>query len=378
MTRGALQIEKRRGLKPPGLQHWSWFLRRLVVGRVASAPGVLLIGLLIFAVPSSEAHKPILSKYTYNEDVFPVLNQRCGRCHMPGGIAPMSLLTYRDAMPWAESIRVELMTAHMPPSLVETGYGEIQNSHRLPTRDLDILLTWVTGGAPEGPARRLPAPSTRNDWKIGKPDLLLPLPSTFTLTADKLEETREFVVSKAAADRWIKAVDLLPGTPAIVRDATIFIRSGSGDITVLSLWLPGEEPAVAPAPAAFRWPANTELVARIHYKKTWTYEGKAINDRSTVGVYFVARAAPQELRSITVVDRDVRALALRLEDALPDKKVRVEAVLPAGTRIPLIGLKTRPEWNRRYWFNRPIPLPRGTRINVIGDPQRRVILDIVE
>src|SRR5262245_19568057 len=70
---------------------------------------------------SVQAHKPITSKYTYTEDVFPILNERCGRCHVLGGVAPMSFLTYKDAFPWAESIRVELASAHMPPWFAEIG-----------------------------------------------------------------------------------------------------------------------------------------------------------------------------------------------------------------------------------------------------------------
>src|SRR4029079_17177599 len=66
-------------------------------------------------VERAEAHKAITSKYTYNEDVFPVLRARCGRCHVPGGVAPMSLMTYKDAYPWGESVRAEIIAGHMPP-----------------------------------------------------------------------------------------------------------------------------------------------------------------------------------------------------------------------------------------------------------------------
>ena len=78
---------------------------------------ITLTTALVVAVASSrgEAHKPITSPYTYNEDVFPILRDRCGRCHVAGGVAPKSLMTYKDAFPWGESIRTELMAGHMPP-----------------------------------------------------------------------------------------------------------------------------------------------------------------------------------------------------------------------------------------------------------------------
>ena len=37
---------------------------------------------------------------------------------------------------------------------------------------------------------------------------------------------------------------------------------------------------------AFRLPAGAAIGVRIHYKKTWQFEGKALSDRSTVGIYF--------------------------------------------------------------------------------------------
>ena len=97
---------------------------------------------------AGEAHKPVLSPYTYNEHIYPILRDRCGGCHAPGGVAPMSLLTHADAAPWAESIRLELMSGGMPPWR-STEFPRAQ-SHRdgLTARELDMLLTWAAGGTP--------------------------------------------------------------------------------------------------------------------------------------------------------------------------------------------------------------------------------------
>ena len=67
-----------------------------------------------------------------------------------GGVAPMSLMTYDDAFPWAESIRAELVAAHMPPWNADEGYGEIKRAHTLTPKELDVILTWATGGNPRG------------------------------------------------------------------------------------------------------------------------------------------------------------------------------------------------------------------------------------
>jgi hypothetical protein len=78
-------------------------------------------------VERGETHKPITSKYTYNEDVFPILRERCGRCHVPDGVAPMSLMTYREAYPWGESVRAEIIAKHMPPWHAEDSAVRFKN-----------------------------------------------------------------------------------------------------------------------------------------------------------------------------------------------------------------------------------------------------------
>jgi hypothetical protein len=333
--------------------------------------------LLLCITVCAEAHKPITSKYTYTEDVFPVLNSRCGACHVPGGVAPMSLLTYKDAFPWAESIRVELLASHMPPWYAEPGYGSVKEAHRLTPLEFDILMTWVTGGTPEGPSKQLPSIGISNRWKAGNPDVVLPMPAFFTLDAETMEATKEFVLRTGAAkDQWVRAVDLLPGAPIIVRNATILTRA-NGESSVLATWLPGEDLPLAPAGTAFRWPAGADLVLRIHYVKTWTYDGKAISDRSQVGLY-LAKTPAQEIRAVAGVDRNVQALALRFEGGTVDKDVKIEAVRPDGVHVPLLEALSRPNWERRFWFSRPITLPRGTRVNVIGNSKPTVLLDVID
>lgn len=55
------------------------------------------------------------SSVTFNKDVLPVLQKNCQGCHRPGEVAPMSLLTYADARPWAKAIKAAVLTQKMPP-----------------------------------------------------------------------------------------------------------------------------------------------------------------------------------------------------------------------------------------------------------------------
>ena len=67
-----------------------------------------------------------------------------------------------------------------------------------------------------------------------------------------------------------------------------------------------------------------------------------------------------------IVSEDLQALALSPDPALSNVFLQVDAVSPAGVRTPVIRLAVRPNWTRRYWFDQPLALPRGTRIEVVA------------
>jgi hypothetical protein len=349
----------------------------------------VLAAIAIFAA-RGEAHKPITSKYTYNDDVFPIFRDRCARCHVEHGVAQMSLMTYKDAFPWAESIRAELVAGHMPPWNAEEGFGALKNARTISAKELDVILTWATGGNPQGDLNQtLPAVTLKNDWVMGAPDLALKLPAEFTVPADKMEATEEFTIATGTtAPRWVRAVDLLPGTPSVVRSAVVYLKgappAAAADAIpdrILALWVPGHDAEPLDDRVGFRLPAGAELGVRVHYKKTWQFEGKELKDRSTVGIYFADNDS-QELLNIQLtssapsgrtltfahtIGQDVQAVAIRPDDLPPNITVQVRALLPDGAAVPMIRLNTRPDWARRYWFERPIPLPRGSRIEVAAN-----------
>src|ERR1700730_7733278 len=75
--------------------------------------------------------KPNTPKPTFSKDVAPILYARCAECHRVGEVAPMPLLTYGDARPWAKSIREAVLKHAMPPWLADPRYGHVENDRRL-------------------------------------------------------------------------------------------------------------------------------------------------------------------------------------------------------------------------------------------------------
>src|SRR5436190_4527715 len=233
-------------------------------------------GFVVAAAGTIDAHKAVTSKYTYNEDVFPILREKCGRCHVDGGPAPMSLLTYNEnggsggAVAWAESMREMLTAEAMPPWYADPSGPAVKNNHSLTPRELDVLITWASGGTPQGNLQKKPAaPPAQFTWGLGKPDLELKLPAPQTLPAGEMEKDADVVVPTNFTDaKWVKAVDLLPGTPSMVRRATIAIDNGP----VLAVWEPASDAIAAPGGTAFKIPAGAQLRVRLHYKKPWQEE----------------------------------------------------------------------------------------------------------
>src|SRR3954447_13916627 len=108
---------------------------------------------------------------TFNKEVAPILFKNCTNCHRPGEIAPMSLLTYKDARPWAKSIATRVGKGSMPPWHADPKHGAFLNDRRLSDADRATLVAWASGGAAEGKAGDLPAaPTYESGWTIGTPD----------------------------------------------------------------------------------------------------------------------------------------------------------------------------------------------------------------
>ena len=374
------------------------------MGRILHHPwqtaAALVTGAVVFVLmaPGARAHKGVTSKYNYNQHVFPILRDRCGQCHFEGGPTPMSLMTYRDAIPWAESIREQLVAQKQPPWYADPIGPAVKGGHLLPTKELDILVTWTAGGTPQSTEllftgggtqsgdAAAPPPYTPNltQWRSGPPDFTAKMDAEYTLPGDTSEDTRDFMLpTNLGEEKWVSAVDLLPGTPSLVRDAVVSIEHGP----VVAAWVAGDDLVQAPSGAAFRLPVGAKLHLRIHYKKHWRDEGKPQADRSVVGLYFTdAPLADRELEALSLKAPDQaestgprafsgtlstagRVVAIRPSVDQPYARVAVDAVLPTGRRVELLRLRSpQPQWYRRYWLVESVELPKDSKVEVTATP----------
>ncbi|MBZ5559562.1 MAG: heme-binding domain-containing protein [Acidobacteriia bacterium] len=168
---------------------------------------------LAYSATSGQQPAPAV---TFSKDVAPILQKACQNCHRPGAIAPMSLLTYQDARPWARSIKQKVTAREMPPWYIDrhVGITKFKDDPSLSEAEIATIVAWVDQGAPAGSARDLPEPRTFSDvdkWHIGKPDMIVSLPKPYELKANGPDEFYDVDVDPGfTEDMYISAVETKP------------------------------------------------------------------------------------------------------------------------------------------------------------------------
>ena len=299
------------------------------------------------------------------------------------------LADLREAVPWGEAIRDELTAGRMLRRGRWIRSPAAKGMHPISTRDVDVIVTWAAGGTPRDWSghvnKQLPNVTLQKPWKLGQPDLVVSMESEYTIGANAVEETKDFSIPSGITEgKWVRAADLLPETPMIVRDAIISVENGP----TLALWQPGSDPLAAPSGAAFRVAPGAKLHVQIHYKKPYSQEQEALLDKSRIGLYFTdPPPSGRELRSVSTSEKaangesnGVQVLKIALPDAgrvyalrpLLDKaygSVDIVAITPGGKQISLLKLRgPRPQWFRRYWLQESTELASGSAIEARFTP----------
>jgi hypothetical protein len=358
---------------------------------------------------------------TFYKDVAPVLERRCQECHRPGEIAPMSLLTYQDARPWAKSIKEKVLTHQMPPWFADPHVGKFANDRSLTKAEIDTLVGWVDGGATAGNPKDAPAPlEFTGGWTIGKPDQILDTGVDFKVPASGTVDYTYFVVPTGfTEDKWVKDLEVLPGNKSVVHHIVLYARpKGSryvqgampgvpfapaptpinparrppqgdratlygingGAYEMVGVYVPGGVAYRTRADQARLIPAGSDLVFQIHY----TANGQAASDRSKVGITF-AKQAPKErvvnafLMNETLrippgdanhrvdakltLQREVRLQSMFPHMHLRGKAFEYSATLPNGETRQLLSVpQYNFNWQLTYDLDQPLTLPAGSQL----------------
>ncbi len=199
-------------------------MRRLVL-----TTAIFVFAVCLFTPPFTDANgdKPASKQITFTKDVAPILFKNCAGCHRPNDIGPFSVLSYKDARPWAKSIREKVVGREMPPWGADPRHGEFSNDTRLKQGEISTIVAWVDGGAKEGAPKDLPpAPDFSDAWVVGKPDVTLTMPEEFTLGARGADDYIYFrVPTNFTEDKWVQAAEFRPGNKRVVHHAVVFVET---------------------------------------------------------------------------------------------------------------------------------------------------------
>ena len=178
---------------------------------------VLLLALFVVAAmveKRMEAASP-----TFAKEIAPIIYNKCANCHRPGEVAPMPLTSYGEVRPWSKAIREEVIKREMPPWFADPHSSTVKfsNDRRLSRKEMDTIVAWVDAGSPKGDDKDLPPmPKYTPGWTFGEPDLVIEMPIDFEVPAEgELPMQNFYVPVPFNQERWVEAVELRPGNPAV-------------------------------------------------------------------------------------------------------------------------------------------------------------------
>ena len=244
------------------------------------------------AVTASPTAQTPAAAVTFTRDVAPIFQKACQNCHRPGSIAPMSLLTYEDARPYARSIKDRVERRSMPPWHVDrtVGIRKFKDDLSLSDREIATVVSWIDSGAPKGNPADMPAPKQFDDsdrWHIGKPDLIVEMPRAFEVKPEAADWWGNFIAdSGLTEDRYIKAVEAKPSPGAIkvVHHAveTLEYEDGTPSGGTLVEYAVGKNGDIFPDGSGKLMKAGAKVRFNMHYHAV----GQPVLDRTSVGIVF--------------------------------------------------------------------------------------------
>lgn len=252
-------------------------------GRIIAVMAALTGLATAFSPGAANADDTAGGRVTYAEDVAPILNNNCVTCHRPGQIAPMSLLSFQDARPWAKSIRTAVSDKTMPPWHADPAYGHFLNARMLTDAQIRTIEEWVDQGAQPGDLSKAPEPTidTSTEWAIGTPDQIFEMPK-YEVADDVEDLYMHFLVpADFPEDRDITEMEIHAGNPALVHHVLVFALPASmGAKSIfedpntamrsdfITGWAPGTDPLKYGPGYAKRLKAHNNLLFQLHFHKT--------------------------------------------------------------------------------------------------------------
>ena len=373
----------------------------------AAMVGLVAVGVVVCTTVS--AQQPAATgqgQVTFTKNVAPILQKSCQSCHRPGSVAPMSLLTYEEARPWARSIKQKVVGRSMPPWYVDKSVGiqTFKDDRSLTEQEIATIAAWVDGGAPRGNPADMPPPlkfdTDRYKWTLKdgmgrEPDLIVPIPEPFKVPGNISNWWIEFDSDTGLKeDRYIRALETKPslsGFPVVHHASTsMFLEGASEELEGLGEYALGKTGDIHPDGTARLIRAGTKIRWNMHYSANPNREDTY--DRTSIGFWFYPsgyvpkhKLTRQSVGSVTdldfppgennvrtdgytVLDTNIRLTVYQPHLHNLGKRQCLEAVYKDGRVQTLNCVNWDFGWHIAYNYtddSQPL-LPKGTILHVIS------------
>jgi hypothetical protein len=300
----------------------------------------------------------------------------------------------------------------MPPWFAGPDSAPLRNKPGITNDDIRTIVSWVDSGAAEGDPADLPSPRTWTDGWRTTPDVVVSMPYAFAVPATGAGEiNRFFIPSPFEEDTWVTSIEIQPGDPSVVHHVILqtvdsmptsptvtnvtnggdsyysnFFPTGPGTFTTMeAVYAPGTQPLnFAFNDSAKRIPGGKPLRLEVHY----TPNGKATTDQTRIG-FTLAKSplhrrfvimAPEHLgdtrRPIPAGDAnwETRGELTFKQDAdlvwfmphmhLRGKDMTFQLNYPDGKKETVLSARFNFHWQLGYELEKPIHVPKGTRMVV--------------
>ena len=369
---------------------------------------LVLLGGVGYAAELTNQTRPM----TFSKDVAPIFQAKCESCHRPGSMAPMPLISYEQARPWAKAIKQRVVARQMPPWHVDktVGIQKFANDFSLSDNEISVIARWADGGAPQGDAKDMPAPRVwkeDNGWQLakqfGEPDMVLKS-ADYTMPAKAQDAWfRPLTEIPITEPRWVRAVEIRPSTPNGRRtfhhvlanlqqdEPGVSFVNGAGNAGLLMEWAMNKNYDI------YR-PNTGKLLlpgAHISWEMHLHAVGEEIRDHAELAVYLYPKGEEPKFRTFLTAFQatdstsssrldiapntisqtqgyTVLRAPARLENFQPHMHLRgkamsIEAILPTGQRQILGHVDHfNFNWMTNYIFAddaAPV-LPKGTIVHI--------------
>ena len=330
---------------------------------------------------------------SYVNDVAPIMQAKCVECHQPNGIAPEMLYwnSYEQVKNFAPMIREAIRTDRMPPFDADSHYRAFANNENLTEKEVKTLVSWIDAGAPsdlgEAADPLKAAAAGREEWPLGKPDLVVDIPAYDVPAAGVVDYQIPAVASPLTEGKWLKATTFKAGNRQGVHHILAgwlpkMPANGRGFDWNISMggYAVGSESNLAPEKWATWIPAGGAISFQMHY----TPIGKAFTDNSKIAFYFSKEDPELVKRQIVIIDpsitiqpnqarwhetayvqfpADVQITASLVHAHYRGYASKLTAIYPDGKEEVILNMPHYDfNWQREYVYKDLIELPAGTKL----------------